>query len=282
MKVIIPMAGTGNRFLKSGYTDPKPLINVNKKRIIEYILEMFDEDDEIIFICNKDHLINNDMKNILKNIRNDITVVEIPSHKKGPVYTVLQAGNIIEDDDEVIVCYCDNPFIWDYSEFKKYVSNSCVDGCILTHIGFHPHTLSDTKMAYLKVDKNNLLLEIKEKECYTDYPMSEHASTGAYYFRKGLFVKKYFNEIIENNIQYNGEYYVTLVYNMLVADGLKVGFYDTEYVTVFGTPQEVENFEAWSTILKGSQVKNTDDLIACYNYWKSYHAHSSNIKRKEK
>ena len=26
MKVIIPMAGTGNRFVQQGYEDPKPLI----------------------------------------------------------------------------------------------------------------------------------------------------------------------------------------------------------------------------------------------------------------
>ena len=52
MKIIIPMAGTGNRFIKEGYIDPKPLIKLNDKRIIEYILDMFSNDDEIIFICS--------------------------------------------------------------------------------------------------------------------------------------------------------------------------------------------------------------------------------------
>ena len=56
MKVLIPMAGTGNRFVQAGYQDPKPLINVGGKRIIEYILDMFDEKDEIVFICNTEHL----------------------------------------------------------------------------------------------------------------------------------------------------------------------------------------------------------------------------------
>ena len=44
-----------------------------------------------------------------------------------------------------------------------------------------------------------------------------------------------------------------------------------QYVKVFGTPDEVENFEAWATILKGSQVKSEEDLLKCYNYWKEYH-----------
>ena len=101
--------------------------------------------------------------------------------------------------------------------------------------------------------------------------MSEHASTGTYYFRKGSYVKKYFDEAVEKNIQYNGEYYVTLVYNLLINDGLSVGYYDTPFATVMGTPEEVENIEAWNSIINKGQVKNEDDLLKCYRYWKDYH-----------
>jgi NDP-sugar pyrophosphorylase family protein len=45
MKVIIPMAGFGNRFVEAGYRDPKPLITVNGKRILEYICGMFDKEE---------------------------------------------------------------------------------------------------------------------------------------------------------------------------------------------------------------------------------------------
>ena len=128
-------------------------------------------------------------------------------------------------------------------------------------------------MAYCKVDGDRLI-EIKEKEPYTDNPMSEHASTGTYYFKKGSYIKKYFTELIERNITWGGEYYVTLVYNLMVRDGLNVTVYDTDYVTVFGTPEEVENFNAWCTILKGVQTKNEEDLLKCYRYWKGYHEKS--------
>ena len=89
MKVLIPMAGTGNRFVQRSYEDPKPLIKVNNKRIIEYILEMFDEDDEIYFICNKTHLNETNMREILLSLRPDGTVPEIENHKKGPIYTLM-------------------------------------------------------------------------------------------------------------------------------------------------------------------------------------------------
>ena len=115
------------------------------------------------------------------------------------------------------------------------------------------------------------MLEIKEKACYTDDPMSEHASTGVYYFSRGDYMKNCFKETINKNINYNGEFYVTLAYNLMVADGLRVGFYDTEFVTVFGTPDETESFEAWCKILTSGQVKSEEDLIYCYRYWRRYH-----------
>ena len=80
-----------------------------------------------------------------------------------------------------------------------------------------------------------------------------------------------FDLALEKNLTYNGEYYVTLVYNLLIADGLKVGFYDTEFSAMMGTPEEVENFESWANIIKEDQVKNKEDLINCYNYWTKYH-----------
>jgi len=274
VKVIIPMAGSGNRFVQCGYNDPKPLIRVNGKRIIEYILDMFHEDDDIIFICNEEHLNNTNMKEVLLTLRPNSEVVSMPVHKYGPVYTVQQVYDKIDDDEEVIVSYCDNPYVWDREDFIRHVKENDLDGCVLSHSGFHPHTLNNTKMAFMKTI-DGLVAEIKEKECYTDDPMSEHASTGTYYFKKGSYVKRYFDKAVEENIQYNGEYYVTLVYNLLINDGLLVGYYDTPFATVMGTPEEVENFESWVSILTKGQIKNEEDLLKCYRYWKEYH--ESNI-----
>lgn len=273
MKIIVPMAGTGNRFVEKGYPDPKPLIRVNGKRIIEYILEMFDdEDDEFVFICNDTHLATTDMRDVLLSLKPNATIVSMPQHKLGPVWTVKAVYEHIKDDEEVIVSYCDNPYLWDRYHFEDHVHRYDMDGCVLTHSGFHPHTLAQTKMAFVKdIPNTPFFSEIKEKACYTDNPMNEHASTGVYYFKKGSYIKKYFDLAMEKGIQYNGEFYVTLVYNLLIQDALKVGYYDTPFVTVFGTPEEVENFEAWATIVKGKQVKSIDDLMSCYFYWDAYH-----------
>lgn len=268
------MAGFGNRFVNAGYDQPKPLIEANGKRLIEHIVDMFDkENDEFVFICNKKHTETTNMIGVLENLVKHCSIIVIENHTLGPVYTVNKALDYIEDNEEVIVTYCDNPYLWDYSEFKDYVKEKDLDGCILSHTGFHPHRLSSTYMAYMKMNRDDVV-EVKEKEPYTDNHWEEPASTGTYYFKKGSYIKNYFQECVDRNINFNGEFYVTLVYNILIEKGMDVGIYDTDFVTVFGTPEELENFEAWANILDALQVKSEEDLIKCYRYWRGYHENS--------
>ena len=269
MNIIIPMAGSGERFVKAGYTDPKPLIKVRGKRIIEYVLDMFEKDvDRFVFIVNESHY-NSELDELLHGLVRNADIVVMPSHKKGPVYTVLAGEFYIPDEEPCIVAYCDNPVTWNYSDFKEFVSKKGVDGCLISHTGFHPHTLSSTLFAYSKTDRWGWVSEVKEKACFTNNRFAEHASSGIYYFRYGHYIKKYFKQTINEQLTYKGEYYVTLVYNLLIRDGLRVFSYLNDKVLAFGTPREVQNFESWQTIIKGGQVKDDFDAMACYNYWKN-------------
>ena len=92
--------------------------------------------------------------------------------------------------------------------------------------------LGSTNYAFMKHDKQWML--IKEKEPFTNNRMKEYASNGTY-FKKGSFVKKYFKKLIERDINVNGEYYVSLVYNMLRKDGLKVSIYEIQHMLQWGT-----------------------------------------------
>ena len=264
------MAGSGARFVSKGYKEPKPLITLScdNRRIIEHVLDMFQEpDDQFIFICNEAHLTDTNMRAELNRLRPGCTILSIPPHKKGPVYTIRPAFPFIRDDEEVIVAYCDGTVKWDRQDFTRKIR--LMDGCIITHTGFHPHTLSATKMAFIR-EVDGRVLEIKEKASYTDNPWNEHASSGIYYFRRGIFVKRYSEQLIERNLHFAGEFYVTLMYNLMVQESLNIGFYDTDFVAILGTPEDTVNFEAWAAIIKNTRIGSESDLVNCYNYWKRY------------
>ncbi len=268
MHIIIPMSGVGNRFIEAGYTVPKPLIVIDGKPIIEHVCDLFPNEAKFTFICNATHLAQTSMRDILQKIKPDATIVEIPNHKKGPVYAVHLVEHLIEDEEEVIVNYCDFGTYWDYQDFLKHTRQRNADGAIPAYRGFHPHMLGSTNYAFMR-DEQQWLLEIKEKEPFTNNRMNEYASNGTYYFKKGAYVKKYFNQLMEQDINLKGEYYVSLIYNLLVADSLKVSIYEIQHMLQWGTPQDVEEYTMWSKYFrhvideeqKSSAASNSITLI---------------------
>ena len=246
MHIIIPMSGIGKRFIDADYKEPKPLIVVDGKPIIEHVCNLFPGEDKFTFICNSTHLAKTNMKDILLKIKPNANIVEIPNHKKGPVYAVSFAFDKIEDDEEVIVNYCDFGTYWDYNDFLNHTRNRNANGAIPAYKGFHPHMVyNSTNYAFMR-DEKQWMLEIKEKEPFTNNRMQEYASNGTYYFKKGIYVKKFFKELMEKDINLNGEYYVSLVYNLLVQAGLKVSIYEIQHMLQWGTPLDVEEYNRWS------------------------------------
>ncbi len=250
MQIIIPMSGVGQRFIDAGYRDPKPLIPVDGKPIIEHVVNMYPGEDRVLFICNQEHLTHTRLAFELKRIKSLATVVPIAPHKLGPVYAVRQAFDHILDDEPCIVSYCDFSVSWDYQHFKKVMRDKNPDGCITAYKGFHPHTLGSTHYAYMRWDKHNEMLEIREKEAFTAHRMDEYASAGSYYFKSGKILKKYFQACLDRQISKNGEFYVSLVYNLLKQDGLSVYIYELDQFLQWGTPEDLREYQLWSDYFK--------------------------------
>jgi len=264
VQVIISMSGFGERFKKAGYTSPKPLIKVDNKPMIEHVVSMFPSipSTSFIFICNREHLESTNMKKECERIANGCTIVSIEPHKFGPVYAVSQAYNFIKDDEEVIVSYCDFGSYWNFYEFRKDCEKRNLDGCVVCYRGFHPHMLGTDNYAFVKPvkDDDTLLEEIQEKKPYTSNKMQEWASNGVYYFKKGSYVKHYFTQMINEGEKINGEFYVSMVYNLLKKDGLKIGVFPIEHMLQWGTPYDLDVYNQWSLyferIIKPKQILN--------------------------
>ena len=60
--------------------------------------------------------------------------------------------------------------------------------------------LGNNNYAFIK-EKNKWLIKIKEKESFTKNKMNEFASNGTYYFKKGIYIKKYFKELLKKKIK---------------------------------------------------------------------------------
>jgi NDP-sugar pyrophosphorylase family protein len=248
MKIIIPMSGLGKRFVAAGYTDPKPLIQVDGQPIIKHVIDLFPGETDIHCICNRDHIETTDMRSIVESYGATVHVIE--PHSLGPVYATLQIADLIADEEECIVSYCDYGTVWNYSGFLTHVRETRVEGAIAAYRGFHPHMLGTDNYAFLRLNGDGSVAEVREKEHFTQNRMEEYASNGTYYFRRGGTIKHYFKELMDLGIQKNGEYYISLVYNLLLRDSKRVSVFEIQKMLQWGTPKDLAEYTMWSNHFK--------------------------------
>ena len=164
------MSGMSSRFKAAGIDIPKWMINVDGKPVIEHIVELYPVDSEFLFIVNEVDYKYSALRTYLDEripVEN-LTVCVVPVHKKGPVYSIKEFESYIEDDEQVIVNYCDFSMDWDYYDFEEFVNTNECDGCVVCYTGFHPHMLGGDNYAFCKTAENNKIVEIREKEPFTN------------------------------------------------------------------------------------------------------------------
>lgn len=271
MKKIILLSGQSQRFIEKGYPI-KPLIKIDKKIIIEYVVESIKEQKDnfknYIFVVKDTDVLKYNLTFLLQSKFEGCTVISIKEHTKGPVYSVMQIFSLISDDEEILISYCDLYIKWDVDKFITELQNIKSDGCVVSHTGWHPHRIYNNSFAYMKVE-NEKMLEIKEKQHYTNNPINEYASGGIYYFRRGEFIKKYFKNLYDSNEKVNNEFYVTMVYNLMIKDGLYVTHYDSLNYVCLGTPKDVELFNAFLTLNKELNIEDKV-FLKTKDYFKQY------------
>ena len=270
MQIIIPMSGLGERFVEAGYNVPKPLIEVDGKPIIEHVVNLFPGETNIKFICNDKHLCEGNktnMRNILRKISPSCQIYEVPVEgRKGPVHAVSLIFDDIDDFTEVIVSYCDYGTDWDYMRFLKDTRERNADGAVACYKGFHPHMLGVDNYAFLKESTvgTRWMAAIQEKQPFTNDRMNEYASNGTYYFKTGLIMKTYFKKLMDLELKVKNEYYVSMVYNLLAADGLAVSIFEIDHMLQWGTPYDLEVYNDWSNYFR-NVIKNQDSIKDSYN-----------------
>ena len=98
--------------------------------------------------------------------------------------------------------------------------------------------------------------------------MTEFASTGTYYFKRGSYVKKYFKELIEKDINIKDEYYVSLVHNLLIEDGLTNLVYEVPHMLQWGTPLDLDMYRKWSSyyskVMEGQKEVTLPNCVTAF------------------
>ena len=233
MNIIFPMAGLGTRLSKSGYKDPKPLVKILDKMLIEWSISSIGFDGNFIFCCKKEHLEEFDLENILKNIIPNCKIISIDYQTQGTTQTILEAKNLINTDEELFLSDSDHFIKWDSRKFLKKIQSPYVDACVMVF----PQKQTSTSLSYVKLDQNGFVIEAAEK-----ISISEIAACGMHYYKKGSTFVTCAEQMIIKNIRFNNEFYVTPIYNEFVQKQKHVITFPIIEKWALGSPEEIDHF----------------------------------------
>ena len=187
MKILIPMAGEGSRFIKEGYTFPKPLIDGNGKPMIQAVVENLDFDCEYIFLVRKEHVEKYEgMLDTLGRITNDrFRHVVVDGLTEGAACTALLAEKYIDNDEDLLIANSDQIIEYEPENFKAFKNLTNTDAIVFTFNAVHP------KWSFVRTNARGYIVEVAEKR-----PISNIATCGIYWYRKGSDFVRYAKQMV--------------------------------------------------------------------------------------
>jgi NDP-sugar pyrophosphorylase family protein len=231
MKILIPMAGEGSRFSKEGYQFPKPLIDVNGKPMIQRVVENLNFDAEYIFLVRKEHLEKymGLLGTLLQITKNHCKIVPVEKLTEGAACTALLAKEYINNEEDLLIANSDQIIEYEKDNFNLLKNLTNIDSAVFTFNAVHP------KWSFVSTNTAGFVTEVAEKN-----PISNIATCGIYWYRKGSDYVKYAEQMIENNIRINNEFYIAPVYNELIKDGKTLVPFYVHKMHGIGTPEDLK------------------------------------------
>lgn len=228
LNVLIPMAGSGTRFLEKGYALPKPLIKIFGKPMIKLVVDSLAiSEANYIFIVQAEHRVKYHLDDLLDEIAPGCKIIEADGLTDGAARTTLLAKDLINNDTPLVIANSDQVVVWDSLLFTSLLASQGVIAMF---------NADDPKWSYAKIE-DGLVTEVAEKRV-----ISNNANVGIYGFRTGESYVKYAEQMIEKDIRVNGEFYIAPVYNEAISNGEGVVPYFVDEMHGIGTPEDMNNY----------------------------------------
>jgi dTDP-glucose pyrophosphorylase len=234
MIVVVPMAGRGSRYSEQGFDMPKPLITVAGKPMIYWALKSLEgiKYDKIIFVSLREHEERFAIRKLLSEILGaHFELVLIEEVTEGQLCTVLKAKEYFEPGEDLLVIASDSLI---KSEIGKEIAkiNSEINGIVSVI------NLPGDRWSFAKTNAADEVIEVAEK-----VRISDHASTGIYYFSDAKEFLEIAEGIIAKQEKTKGEYYIIPVYQKMIEMHRKVIISVAKEMWDLGTPEAKLIFE---------------------------------------
>ncbi|MEA4971778.1 MAG: bifunctional UDP-N-acetylglucosamine diphosphorylase/glucosamine-1-phosphate N-acetyltransferase GlmU [Candidatus Metalachnospira sp.] len=259
LKAIVLAAGEGKR-MKSKI--PKVLHKVQGKTMVDWVIDTAKEAgaDDICVIAGYG------ADEVIAELNDRNVKFAIQKEQLGTGHAVMQAGDFIEEDADIIVFYGDTPLITAETikkmlEFHRREENSIsiISANVDNPTGYG-HIIRDEKDLFVK--------NVEHKDANDEEKLVKEINTGIYCF-KGIALIKGLSLLKNDNVQ--KEYYLPDTLEIILHDGGKVNaMVADDAEEFFGVNSKVQLSEAEAVMRKRINIKHMDNGVTIIDPSRTY------------
>lgn len=172
---------------------------------------------QMIFAIRTQDVRSYSIDSVIRMASSSAHLVSINAETQGAACTAMLCIEQIVDDEELLILNGNEFLNIDYLAAVENFRSRGLDAGVVSFQSIHP------RYSYVSLDENAMIVEASEKR-----PISKHATAGFYWFRHGEDFVSACMDMIRKDVQIDGKFFISLVFNELVLKGKNLGIYEVD------------------------------------------------------
>lgn len=249
-KILIPMAGAGQRFTDAGYKVHKPAIQTidrqdgtQKPMVVcatKDLPGVAEDGGNVIYVDRSFHK-EDGVEDVIKAYYPKAQFITIDHLTEGQACTCMLAESHLNPEEPLLIAGCDNGMDIDFEAFEK-VKLEC-DCVVFTYRHNEAVLQNPNAYGWMITDNDGNITGTSIKKAISETPMEDPAVVATFWFKEAKVFLEATEKMIRENDRINGEFYVDQTVKHVLDLGYKAKIFDIDRYVGWGTPADYEGYQ---------------------------------------
>lgn len=249
-RILIPMAGAGQRFADAGYTVHKPAIMTvdratgqEKPMVVcatKDLPGVAADGSNVIYVDRNFHKTDG-VEDAIRAWYPQAAFITVDHLTEGQACTCMLAEPYMDPEQPLLIAGCDNGMDIDRDAFDA-LTKEC-DCIVFTYRHNEAVLANPNAYGWMIADAAGNITGTSIKKAISDRPMEDPAVVATFWFRRAAVFIEATKKMIAENDRINGEFYVDQTVKHVLDLGYRAKIFDIDRYVGWGTPADYEGYQ---------------------------------------
>ena len=263
-RILIPMAGAGQRFADAGYTIHKPAIMTvdrttgqEKPMVVcatKDLPGVAADGSNVIYVDRNFHQTDG-VEDAIRAWYPQASFITVDHLTEGQACTCMLAEPYLDPEQPLLIAGCDNGMDIDRDAFDA-LTKEC-DCIVFTYRHNEAVLANPNAYGWMIADADGNITGTSIKKAISDRPMEDPAVVATFWFRRAAVFIEATKKMIAENDRINDEFYVDQTVKHVLDLGYRAKIFDIDRYVGWGTPADYEGYQkTWNYFKAFMEDKN--------------------------